>query len=39
MEIIISSGEILEFIFINGIFFIGILVGYFIGRYDGRKGL
>lgn len=39
MEIIVTSGEILSFIFISMLFFIGVAIGYFIGRYDGRKGL
>jgi len=39
MEIVITSGEILSFIFISAIFFIGMAIGYFVGRYDGRKGL
>jgi ABC-type cobalt transport system substrate-binding protein len=39
MEIIVTSGEILSFMLISGMFLIGVAIGYFIGRYDGRKGL
>lgn len=37
MEIIISSGDILNFMLISGMFLIGIVVGYFIGREDGKR--
>ena len=37
MEIIISSSDILSFMLISGMFLIGIVVGYFIGREDGKR--
>lgn len=37
MNIIITSGEILMFIIICSIFLIGTIMGYFMGRHDGRK--
>ena len=37
MEIIISSGDILSFMFISGIFLIGMVMGYFIGREDDKR--
>ena len=37
MGIIISSGEILGFMLISGIFLIGVLIGYFMGREDGKR--
>ena len=38
MEIIISSGDILGFMLISGIFLIGMVIGYFIGWEDGKRG-
>lgn len=37
MEIIISSGDILRFILISGMFLIGLVIGYFIGKDDGKR--
>ena len=37
MNIVITSGQILTFIVICMVFLIGATMGYFIGRYDGRK--
>jgi hypothetical protein len=37
MEIIISSGDILGFMLVSGLFLIGIVIGYFIGREDGKR--
>jgi uncharacterized protein YneF (UPF0154 family) len=37
MEIIISSGDILSFMLISGMLLIGMVIGYFIGREDGKR--
>lgn len=37
MNIVITSGQILAFTVACTIFLIGAIMGYFIGRYDGRK--
>lgn len=37
MDIIISSGDILGFMLISGLFLIGMVIGYFIGREDGKR--
>ena len=37
MDIIISSGDILGFMLISGIFLIGMAIGYFICREDGKR--
>ena len=36
MNIVITSGEILTFIVICTIFLIGAIMGYFVGKYDGK---
>ena len=36
MEIIITSGQILSFMVMNVVLFIGILIGYFIGKHDNK---
>ena len=36
MNIVITSGQILAFIAVCTVFLIGAIMGYFIGRYDGK---
>ena len=36
MNIVITSGEILMFMVTCAIFLIGTIMGYFIGKYDGK---
>ena len=37
MNVIITPSEIFMFIVVCSIFLIGTIMGYFIGRHDGRK--